>query len=75
MHLIGLANDKNGNAYYILKNSDGNNNDCGGYIYMSEKYLLLKTISVMVHKSAIPLIIGKAEDLNQMTPQMTCARL
>jgi len=61
MHLIGLANDNNGNAYYILKNSNGNNNDCGGYIYMSEKYLLLKTISVMVHKSAIPgmIPIGK----------------
>ena len=57
MHLIGLANDQNGNAYYILKNSDGNNNNCGGYIYMSEKYLLLKTISVMVHKSAISEII------------------
>ena len=54
MHLIGLAKDKNGNAYYILKNSEGNNNDCGGYIYMSEKYLLLKTISVMVNKDMIP---------------------
>lgn len=51
MHLIGLANDEKGNAYYILKNSSGNNNNCGGYIYMSEKYLLLKTISVMVNKA------------------------
>lgn len=55
MHLIGFAQDKNFNTYYILKNSYGNNNDCGGYIYMSENYLLLKTISVRVNKDAIPM--------------------
>ncbi len=54
MHLIGIAKDKDGKNYYILKDSNGNNNDCGGYIYMSENYLLLKTISVMVNKDAIP---------------------
>lgn len=57
MHLTGLAKDKNGNEYYILKNSEGNNNDSGGYIYMSENYLLLKTISVMVNEDAIPISI------------------
>ena len=54
MHLIGVAKDKDGKKYYILKDSYGNNNDGLGYIYMSENYLLLKTISVMVNRDAIP---------------------
>lgn len=58
MHIIGLANDEKGNAFYILKNSS-DNNDCGGYLYMSKEYLLLKTISVMVNKNAIPKVISK----------------
>ncbi|PWA03934.1 C1 family peptidase [Flavobacterium psychrotolerans] len=58
MHIIGLANDEKGNTFYILKNSS-DNNDCGGYLYMSKEYLLLKTISVMVNKNAIPKEISK----------------
>ncbi|SNR17292.1 C1 family peptidase [Tenacibaculum jejuense] len=53
MHLIGKATDTSGKIYYILKNSEGNNEQ-GGYMYMSKKALLLKTISVLVHKEAIP---------------------
>jgi bleomycin hydrolase len=52
MHIIGMAEDEKGNAFYILKNSS-DNNDCGGYLYMSKEYLMLKTISVMVNKNAI----------------------
>lgn len=53
MHIIGIAEDKEGKRYYILKNSSAMS-DCGGYVYMSKEYLLLKTISVMVHKASIP---------------------
>lgn len=53
MHIIGLAEDKQGNRFYILKNSSAEK-DNGGYIYMSKAYLELKTISVMTHKDAIP---------------------
>lgn len=53
MHLIGKAVDSKGKIYYILKNSEGNN-ELGGYIYMSKNTLLLKTISLLVHKEAIP---------------------
>lgn len=56
MHIIGMAKDEKGNPFYILKNSS-DNNDCGGYLYMSKDYLLLKTISVMVNKNAIPKVI------------------
>ncbi|MBC7847787.1 MAG: aminopeptidase [Flavobacterium sp.] len=58
MHIIGLAENDKGNPFYILKNS-ADNNDCGGYLYMSKEYLLLKTISVMVHKNAISKAIIK----------------
>jgi bleomycin hydrolase len=58
MHIIGLAENDKGKPFYILKNS-ADNNDCGGYLYMSKEYLLLKTISVMVHKNAIPKAILK----------------
>lgn len=53
MHIIGIAEDSLGNKFYIVKNS-ATGADCGGYVYMSKDYLLLKTISVMVHKDAIP---------------------
>lgn len=58
MHIIGMAEDGKGNKFYIIKNS-GDAKDCGGYLYMSKEYLLLKTISVMVNKNAIPLSITK----------------
>ena len=58
MHIIGLAENEKGNKFYIIKNST-DNNDCGGYLYMSKEYMLLKTISVMVHKNAIPKVITK----------------
>lgn len=53
MHIIGMAKNSANEIYYILKNSEGAN-EMGGYIYMSKNALLLKTISLMVHKDAIP---------------------
>ena len=58
MHIIGMAEDEKGSTFYIFKNSS-DNNDCGGYLYMSREYLLQKTISVMINKNAIPKEIQK----------------
>lgn len=55
MHITGLAKDKNNTLYYIVKNSWGESNEAKGFIYVSENYVALKTISIMVHKNAIPL--------------------
>jgi bleomycin hydrolase len=53
MHIIGIADDNQGKRFYIVKNSS-TVFDCGGYVYMSKEYFRLKTISIMVHKDAIP---------------------
>ena len=53
MHIIGKAKNSENHIYYILKNSEGSN-AMNGYIYMSKNALLLKTISLLVHKDAIP---------------------
>ncbi|MEH6536113.1 MAG: C1 family peptidase [Psychroserpens sp.] len=55
MHITGMLKDQKGTTYYKVKNSWGKNglrND--GYIYMSEAYFRLKTISIMIHKDALP---------------------
>lgn len=53
MHIIGKAIDNNNKVYYILKNSEGNN-DLKGYIFMTRNAILLKTISLLIHVDAIP---------------------
>lgn len=58
MHIVGISKNKKGELYYKMKNSEGDNEQ-GGYIYMSKNALLLKTISVLVHKDAIPFNIKK----------------
>jgi len=54
MHIVGKAVDQVGTTYYIIKNSWGNSNPYGGYLYMSEAYFMMKTVSVTVHKDALP---------------------
>ncbi len=59
MHLTGTAKDQKGNKYYLIKNSWGEVGEYDGFLYMSEAYFQLKTVSVMVHKDAIPKKIAK----------------
>lgn len=55
MHLIGRATDQNGTIYYKVKNSwKPEINIFGGYNFLSKKFVEAKTISVVVHKNAIP---------------------
>jgi bleomycin hydrolase len=60
MHAVGTAKDQNGTMYYVIKNSWGTKrNDCDGYFYASESYMLYKTTCIMLHKKAIPAAIAK----------------
>jgi len=59
MHITGIAKDQNGTRYYYVKNSWGEISPYQGYVYMSEPYFRLKTVSLMVHKNAIPAPIRK----------------
>ena len=54
MHITGIVKDKEGNLYYLTKNSWGIYNEYGGYLYMSEGYIKIKTIAYMIHKDAVP---------------------
>ena len=54
MHVVGMALDQKGTKYYIIKNSWGEISDYKGFLYMSENYFKMKTISVMIHKDGLP---------------------
>jgi len=54
MQIFGIANDQNGAKYYMVKNSWGTENKYKGIWYVSEAYVRYKTISIVVHKDALP---------------------
>lgn len=66
MHMIGIVKDQNETPYYLIKNSWGSeSNQCDGYFYASESYVLYKTTSIMLHKKAIPAAIAKKLGISQ----------
>ena len=66
MHVMGMVKDQDNTPYYIVKNSWGvDNNQCDGYFYASESYVLYKTTSIMIHKKALPAAIAKKLNITQ----------
>ncbi len=59
MHIVGRAHDQNGTVFYIVKNSWSPNVGYDGYWYFSKNYVAYKTMSILVHKDAIPKEIRK----------------
>jgi bleomycin hydrolase len=63
MLIVGTAKDEVGSLYYKVKNSWGDYNDFHGFFYASKPYVAYKTMSIMVHKDAIPKNIRKKLNL------------
>jgi bleomycin hydrolase len=64
LHIVGIARDEFGKKWYHLKNSWGRwVNDFKGFLYMSEEYFKLKTVVVMVNKSALPAYLKEKLDV------------
>lgn len=60
MHLVGVAENQNETKFYLTKNSWGTKDKkYDGYWYMSENYVRLKTVAIMVHVESIPKEIRK----------------
>jgi bleomycin hydrolase len=54
MHITGMGKGKNGAKYYLVKNSWGTEKGEKGYWFLSEDFVKLNTIAILVHKNAIP---------------------
>lgn len=55
MHITGMVKDQTGTKYYTVKNSWGTvKKEMNGYLYVSQPYFRSKTMSILVHKEALP---------------------
>lgn len=59
MEIVGTATDQNGNHYYKVKNSWNDEQKYHGFFYVSDAYVLAKTLSILVHREAIPRATAK----------------
>ena len=53
MHITGTLKDSDGNIYYKVKNSWGTKAGIDGFIYVSQAYFRMKTISLLLHNDGL----------------------
>ena len=54
MQIYGIASDQNDNKYFMVKNSWGDTGPYNGLWYASFPFVKYKTMSIVLHKDAIP---------------------
>lgn len=54
MHVVGILDEGHSGIFYSVKNSWGEISDLKGYVYVSEDYMRLNTLSFTVNKNALP---------------------
>jgi aminopeptidase C len=54
MLIYGIAKDQDGKEFFMIKNSWGTENKYKGTWYVSESFVAYKTMSIVIHKNAIP---------------------
>ena len=63
MQIYGIAKDQNGTKFYMVKNSWGEAGAYKGLWYASETFAKYKTMSIVIHKDALPKDIAKKLNL------------
>ncbi|MDD3076530.1 MAG: C1 family peptidase [Proteiniphilum sp.] len=59
MQIYGIAKDQQGNKFYMVKNSWGETGSYKGLWYASDSFVRYKTLSIVLHKEAIPATIAQ----------------
>lgn len=54
MHIVGLLDEDQSGAFYAVKNSWGDGGARNGFVYASDAYVRLNTISATIHRDALP---------------------
>lgn len=58
MLIYGIAKDQKGNKFYMVKNSWGETGPYKGLWYASDQFVRYKTLSIVLHRDAIPVSIA-----------------
>ena len=63
MQIYGIAKDQRGNSYFMVKNSWGETGSYKGHWYASFPFVSYKTLSIVLHREAIPESIARKLNL------------